>query len=216
MTGDAGWVGGQVERRWLDEFSFVDIGRGWLRRPDEVYAALAGLEVWQQRSVWRYDHAHADRRLSASWRPSLAGPHPAVLAAHKALRARYGVELRGVTASWYRDGRDSLGAHRDRDLRWCDSTLIAVLSLGASRPWLLMPTGGHGGERDVPVVDVAPAAGDLLVMGGRAQADWLHAVPSVPGLAEGRISLQWRWTSGQGRPEVGGGSRAPRRFGHGR
>jgi hypothetical protein len=35
-------------------------------------------------------------------------------------------------------------------------------------------------------------------------------------VAEGRISLQWRWTSRQGRPERGAGSRAPRRYGHGR
>lgn len=208
-----------MERLWLDESSWVDVGRGWLREPDVVFDALTRSLAWEQRVVWRYDHAHADRRLSATFRPTVAGPHPAVLEAHKALRARYGVELGGVSASWYRDGRDGLGAHRDRDLRWCEQTLVAVLSLGAARPWLLRPavrgvgTGGAGADA---VVDVAPAGGDLLVMGGRVQADWLHEVPSVPGLSQGRMSLQWRWSSRQGRPETGGGSRAPRRFGHGR
>jgi hypothetical protein len=38
----------------------------------------------------------------------------------------------------------------------------------------------------------------------------------VPGLREGRISVQWRWTSRTGRPEMGGGSRAARRYGSGR
>ena len=205
------WVVGELERHRLDDTSWVDVGRGWLRDPAEVYAALTTAVPWQQASVWRYDHARAENRLSASCRPTLAGPHPAVLAAHKALRRRYGVELMGVGMSWYRDGRDAMGAHRDSDLRWCEDTLIAVLTLGATRPWTLRPA--HG---SAPPLDVAPAAGDLLVMGGRAQADWLHGVPPVPGLTDGRISLQWRWTSHSGRPERGGGSRAPRRYGSGR
>lgn len=125
----------------------------------------------------------------------------------KALRRHYGGELSGLGLSWYRDGRDVMGAHRDSDLRWCESTLIAVLTLGAARPWTLRSrTTGQA-------IDVAPAAGDLLVMGGGAQADWLHGVPPCPGLRAGRISVQWRWTSRSGRPETGGSSRAPRRYG---
>jgi hypothetical protein len=205
------WVVGSLERQHLDASSWVDVARGWLRDPDDVYAALAAGVGWRQAALWRYDHPRLENRLSASCRPTLHGPHPAVLETHKALRRHYGVELSGVGLSFYRDGRDALGAHRDSDLRWCDDTLIAVLTLGAARPWLLRPARG-----DAPALDVAPRSGDLLVMGGRAQADWLHGVPPVPGLREGRISVQWRWTSSSGRPERGGGSRAPRRYGHGR
>lgn len=206
-----GWVVGRLERHPLDEASWVDVARGWLRDPADVYAALAEGVDWRQAALWRYDHPRRENRLSASTRPTLAGPHPAVLETHKALRRHYGVELAGVGLSWYRDGRDALGAHRDSDLRWCADTLVAVLTLGATRPWLLAPC------RDgAAVVDLAPEAGDLIVMGGRAQADWLHSVPPVPGLRVGRMSVQWRWTSHGGRPERGGGSRAPRRFGSGR
>jgi alkylated DNA repair dioxygenase AlkB len=205
------WVVGALARTALDDTSWIDVGRGWLRDPDEVYDALAQGVPWRQAALWRYDHPRLEHRLSASCRPTLAGPHPAVLETHKALRRHYGVELAGVGLSWYRDGRDALGAHRDSDLRWCDDTLIAVLTLGAQRPWQLRPARGTAAA-----VDVAPRAGDLLVMGGRAQADWLHGVPPVPGLREGRISVQWRWTSHGGRPERGGGSRAPRRYGSGR
>ena len=208
-TGTA-WTTGRLARLQLDATSWVDVGRGWLRDPQQVYDALAHAVPWRQAALWRYDHPRLENRLSASVRPTLAGPHPGVLETHKALRRRYGVELGGVGLSWYRDGRDALGAHRDSDLRWCEDTLIGVLTLGARRPWLLMPC--RGGR----VVDLAPESGDLIVMGGRAQVDWLHAVPPVPGLREGRISVQWRWTSHSGRPERGGGSRAPRRFGAGR
>lgn len=203
-------LAGRLERLQLDATSWVDVGRGWLRDPQQVYDALAAGVPWRQAALWRYDHPRLESRLSASVRPTLQGPHPAVLDTHKALRGQYGVELSGVGLSWYRDGRDALGAHRDSDLRWCADTLVAVLTLGATRPWLLTPC--RGGE----VVDLAPEAGDLIVMGGRAQADWLHGVPPVPALREGRISVQWRWTSHTGRPERGGGSRAPRRYGSGR
>lgn len=201
----------ELERRWLDATSWVDVGRGWLEQPDELYAVLARWGGWRQGTVFRYDHMRRENRLSGVVRPGPAAPHPAITTAHKALRRQYGVELSGIGMSWYRDGRDAMGAHRDSDLRWCDLTIIAVLTLGATRPWTLRPRSGTA-----PAVDVAPRAGDLLVMGGRAQADWLHGVPPVPNLHEGRISLQWRWTSRTGRPEVGGGSRAPRRYGHGR
>ena len=44
---------------------------------------------------------------------------------------------------------------------------------------------------------------DLVVIGGRCQADWLHAVPKVTAPIGPRISVQWRWTSRRGRPEEG-------------
>ncbi|MDQ1481768.1 MAG: hypothetical protein QOI44_2629, partial [Actinomycetota bacterium] len=63
------------------------------------------------------------------------------------------------------------------------------------------------------VVDLAPASGDLIVLGGRCQADWLHAVPKVSGARPaGRISAQWRWTSRTGKPEQQAAYSAPRHF----
>ena len=198
-----------LERVHLDATSWIDVGRGWLADPGEVYAALAAWDGWPQGRVFRYDHLRGENRLSGFVPPG--PPHPALTAAHKALRRQYGVELLGLGLSWYRDGRDAMGAHRDSDLRWCDDTLIAVLTLGATRPWTLRSRASRLAQ-----LDLAPAAGDLVVMGGRAQRDWLHGVPPCPGLREGRISVQWRWTSRTGPPETGGGSRAPRRYGGGR
>ncbi len=106
-----------------------------------------------------------------------------------------------------------MGVHRDTDMRWLDETLIGILTLGARRPFVLRHRTSRDGD---PVVDVSPAGGDLLVMGGRAQADWLHGVPPAPSVVSPRISAQWRWTSRTGRPQTGGGYGAPRRYGHGR
>ncbi len=104
-------------------------------------------------------------------------------------------------------------------MRWLEDTVIGVLTFGAQRPFLMRPIGERRSAHDDDMVagagrtfDLSPAAGDLIVMGGRCQADWLHAVPKVAdGTAVGpRVSAQYRWTSRKGRPDIRPGYRAPR------
>ena len=66
--------------------------------------------------------------------------------------------------------------------------------------------------RGEPPLDLAPASGDLLVMGGRTQQDWLHAVPKSPTAMRDRVSVQWRWTSTRGRPDTAPSFYDARRF----
>lgn len=101
-------------------------------------------------------------------------------------------------------------------MRWLDDTVIAVLSLGARRPWLLRPRSerhDHSEGRGA-VIDIAPGPGDLLVMGGRCQADWEHSVPYRPREQDStRNSIQWRHASRAGRPFQGSSYAAPLTFG---
>src|SRR3954470_16642173 len=208
--GERSWVVGRLERHWLDATTWVDLARGWLRNPDDVYAALMEAVPWRQARLWRYDHYVTEPRLTGG---TSATAHPALVQATRELRRHYRVDFDGPALAWYRDGRDALGAHRDRELRHTSDTRIAILTLGTRRPWVVSPRGHAQGFGPVPgSVDLAPRSGDLLVLGGRAQADWLHGVPPQPALREGRISVQWRWTSGDGPPEKGPGYRAPRHF----
>ncbi len=203
------------ERIQLDATSWVDVARGWLRDPQRLYDELAAGIAWRQGRVFRYERWVDEPRLTAGWQPDRPPAVPALLTAVRALRSRYGVPFSGAGLSWYRDGRDSLAFHRDREMRWLDDTRIAILTLGARRPFHLRPRGNrwdHEAPARGATHDVAPGAGDLLVMGGRCQADWEHGVPRAPGLGEGRISVQWRWTSRTGRPVQGPGYRAPRHF----
>ena len=124
------------------------------------------------------------------------------------LRSRYGVEFSGVGALLYRDGDDFQGLHSDREMRWLDDTLIAIVVLGERRPFVFRerrrcrrnPVRGHAGDLDGDIV-LLPGEGDLLVMGGAAQRDWLHGVPAAD-TDRARISLTWRWTSRRGRPDT--------------
>lgn len=204
-----------AERIWLDATSWVDVVRGWLSA-DLAADVLEGLRAgvaWRPGRVWRYDHWVVDRRLGASWRRGEPLPHPLLGALHRSLEAHYGVVFGGFGMLQYRDGSDGQAFHRDTELRWLDDTLIAIVTLGARRPWLLRPRAERFslGPRGGATHDLAPGPGDLIVMGGRCQADWEHAVPYLPGRAVGvRISVQWRHAARRGRPYQGPSWRAPR------
>ncbi len=208
---------GGPERLWLDRGSWVDLWRGWRRDEGAAFRELASTLPWRQSKLWRYDHYVIEPRLGTSVSPAA---HPVLADASLLLRRTYGVDFLGPALAYYRDGRDALGAHRDRDLRYTSETLVAILTFGSRRPWQLTPLRPSGPTRPHPrirgeqpgVIDLQPSDGDLFVLGGRAQADWLHGVPPVPGLHTGRISAQWRWTSHTGPPERGPGYRAPRNF----
>lgn len=203
----------EVERIWLDETSWVDVGRGWLDGADELYDALVEQVPWRASRLFRYERWVEENRLGASWRPGQPAPHPALVDLHRTLRHRYR-PFDGCALVWYRDQGDGQAFHRDTDMRWLDDTVIVVLSLGAQRPWRLRPRANRHAHdpRQGATHDLAPAGGDLLVMGGRCQADWEHSVPVLREPVGGRISIQWRWAAKRGRPFQGPGYRAPLRF----
>jgi len=179
------------ERLWLDDASWVDVARGWLHGADTLLDTLIESVDWEQHRRWMYERMVDDPRLSRWISTEEPLPHPALAPVRSALEAKYDVPLGGIGLNYYRDGRDSVAPHRDRELRHLDDTLIAIVTLGAQRPFLLRPRGG-GKSRDI-----SPASGDLLVMGGRTQVNWEHGVPKVK-RAGPRISVTWRWSSEKG------------------
>ena len=205
-----------VERIELSEGSWVDVARGLRGRPHAglPHAARLGPLGGQPPLALREVGRRAAR--SAPFFRVGTYPDPVLTDAHRWLQHRYHVQFDALALAQYRDGRDGQAFHRDRDMRHCEETVIAILTFGATRPWLLRPRARADkwlAEAGGAVVDLVPASGDLLVMGGRCQVDWEHSVPQqrrrdLPP----RISAQWRWTSGRGRPEVGGSYRAARNF----
>ncbi len=205
-----------VERVWLDGTSWVDVARHWLAGADDLFRQLLDGVRWDTSRLFRYDHWVDEHRLVAAWRPGRPLPHPSLAGVHRALEGRYGVRFPGFSLVQYRDGRDGQAFHRDTDMRWLDDTVIAVLSLGARRPWLLRPRSNrldHSEDRGA-THDLAPGSGDLMVMGGRCQADWEHSVPYLGRQPVGaRVALQWRHAARRGRPFMGSAYRAPLNYG---
>lgn len=204
-----------VERVPLGADSWVDVVRGFLPDAAAVHAELEAGVTWEQGEVFRYERNVAMPRLNA--RTSARRAHPALAEAGTWLDRHYRVRFDDGGLALYRNGDDSVGWHRDREMRWLEETLIGIVVLGAQRPFYVRPLTGqraaHDDLRDV--LDLSPAGGDLLVLGGRCQAAWLHAVPKVRGRVGSRISAQYRWTSKRGRPDTNPGFYEARRFSSG-
>lgn len=198
-----------TERVQLDDASWVDVTRGFLREPEALLDRLLNDLTWKVAEQFRYEVTVTEPRMYADF----GEPPPAVARQSTLhLESRYRKRFQGPGLLRYRHGHDSVGFHRDRSMRYLSDTLVAIAVLGEPRPFVLRPYGAGRDDRTPHDVDVAPGHGDLIVMGGRAQADWLHAVPKVPAATE-RVSLTWRWTSGTGPPDTSENYGAPRRFG---
>jgi alkylated DNA repair dioxygenase AlkB len=181
---DAGFCG--VRRRDLGDGAWVDHGPGWCRGADDLFARLLATTPWAGREVRMYDRVLPEPRLTHRWRLD-DGPAPPMELREMArvLSDRYGVEFTQVGANLYRDGSDSVAWHGDRVARDLPEAIVALVSLGAIRPFRLRPTGGGAS------VGYLPGPGDLLVMGGSCQRTWQHSVPKTRSVGP-RASIQFR------------------------
>jgi alkylated DNA repair dioxygenase AlkB len=173
-----------LERQALPPDAWVDHVPGWVTGADTLLADLAGSLEWLESSRWMYDRRVRDPRLHAR-RGSIDRDRADIAGMVAALSGRYGIEFRSVGANLYRDGRDSVAWHGDRVARDLPDAVIAIVSLGAPRRFLLRPKGGG------PSVRYDLRSGDLLVMGGSCQRTWDHSVPKTA-VAGARISITFR------------------------
>jgi alkylated DNA repair dioxygenase AlkB len=171
----------------LDATSWVDVWPGWLAEADasDLFAWLAERAPWAQRTRWMYQRRVLEPRLTAEYRRLAEAACPALDQATERLHAEYGVRYDGVWLNLYRDGADSTSWHGDRFTCRTVTATVPVLSLGATRRFLLRPAEGG------PTTPVTVASGDLVVMGGRCQRDWRHCVPKMPRVVEPRISVNF-------------------------
>jgi alkylated DNA repair dioxygenase AlkB len=185
-----------VHRRDLDHTAWVDVAPAWLTGADPVFDALLTETPWQGRAVRMYDRVLPEPRLTCRWERDHARlPHPVLGPMAEALSGRYGAQFTQIGANLYRDGTDSVAWHGDRVARELPTAIVALVTLGATRPLRLRPVGGG------PSVTLLPGPGDLVVMGGSCQRTWQHSVPKVRGVGP-RISLQFRhaYPGGADRP----------------
>jgi alkylated DNA repair dioxygenase AlkB len=176
-----------ARRMELGAGAWVDHAPGWLRGHDALFAALVDAVPWTQPVVPMWERKLLQPRLSAHWAVGAApdGVPPVVDEVAAVLADAYDEPFAHVGVNLYRDGRDSVAWHGDRIGRERAEVLVALVSLGAARPFLLRPKGGGRSTK------LLPAGGDLLVMGGTCQRTWQHAVPKVAS-AGPRLSITFR------------------------
>jgi alkylated DNA repair dioxygenase AlkB len=175
----------------LDDTAWVETARGFVTGADALLDALVESVPWTCGRSRMYDRVLDDPRLTFRYEREDTLPHPVLHAVRETLGARYAVELGGAGCNHYRDGHDSVAFHADRELRDRDAdAIVAVLTLGERRPFLLRPKQAPSGSSRRSI-DLAPGPGDVLVMGGRCQHTWEHGVPKVARRGP-RVSVTWR------------------------
>jgi alkylated DNA repair dioxygenase AlkB len=197
-----------TERTALGDTAWVDFTQGFVVESHQAMQRLLQRTPWQSTEVLRYDRYVPEKRLSAGLR---ADAEALTRQAQMHLEARYRHQLSGVAAILYRNGDDFQGLHSDREMRWLDDTIVAIIVLGQRRPFVFRQRKGDASFVDrTPAgqlpgdITLLPGEGDLLVMGGACQRDWLHGVPAASTDLP-RISLTWRWAARTGRPDTSPG-----------
>ncbi|MDX1659570.1 MAG: alpha-ketoglutarate-dependent dioxygenase AlkB [Nitriliruptorales bacterium] len=174
-------------RHELDHRAWIDHQPEWLAGADAVFDAVVESAGWRQREMQMYGEMVAQPRLTAFW--DLADTPDEIAVVHEMgqmLSGRYGVEFTRVGCNLYRDGDDSVAWHGDRVARDLPTATIAIVSLGARRPFRFRPADG-GPSRGFEL-----GRGDLLVMGGSFQRTWRHTVPKLRRPVGPRISVTYR------------------------
>jgi alkylated DNA repair dioxygenase AlkB len=184
----------RARRTQLDEASWVEHVPGWLSGDERLLTELLDTAGWEQRDRWMINRTVTEPRLTAEYKDLAEAPQEMLHTAAEALSAHYGVPYDGLWLNCYRDHHDSTGWHGDWPTCKRDECVVPVLSLGATRRFLIRPR--EGGRS----ITISCAGGDLVVMGGRCQRDWRHCVPKQTTAAGVRVSVNFSSRSQMVRP----------------
>jgi alkylated DNA repair dioxygenase AlkB len=174
-----------AHRVQLDETAWVEHVPGWLAGSGQVLGTVLNTIAWEQRQRWMYTRVVTEPRMTAEYPVLADAPQPILREIGAALSAHYGVRYDRLWMNLYRGNDDGTGWHADRPANKLPEAIIPVLSLGATRRFLIRPVAG--GKSTV----FTPASGDLIVMGGTCQRGWVHCVPKQKTAAGPRASLNF-------------------------
>ncbi|MGA2123957.1 MAG: alpha-ketoglutarate-dependent dioxygenase AlkB [Acidimicrobiales bacterium] len=173
----------------LDQSSWIEFVPSWVTGSDRLFRDILGTAPWEQRSRWMYTHDVIEPRLTAQYSRMSLAPHVILREIAAAFTRRYHSAYRSLWMNLYRDQHDSTAWHGDRIGRVTPNCVVPVLSLGAPRRFLIRPL--EGGKS----MTFHPGAGDLIVMGGRCQVEWVHSVPKQATPSGPRISINFKPTA---------------------
>ncbi|MEJ2763073.1 alpha-ketoglutarate-dependent dioxygenase AlkB [Photobacterium sp. MCCC 1A19761] len=144
---------------------------------------IFGRNVWQPRlQAWCGEASYTYSGLTlhpAPWTPAL-------LSIKTACEAVCDQRFNSVLANLYRDGQDSMGWHQDNEPELGPQPVIASVSLGETRRFVLK----HLHSKQKITFDLT--SGSLLIMAGTTQQYWTHAIPKSRQPLSARMNLTYR------------------------
>jgi alkylated DNA repair dioxygenase AlkB len=163
---------------------------------DDHLRGLCAELAWEQQPFTIYGRTVPMPRLIAMYGP-VGYRYSGVVHAPCALTPRLeavrrrvedvtGRPFNSVLANLYRDGRDSVGWHRDNDYAHGGQPDIASVSFGATRRFDLRERAG------AVRIAVDLESGSILVMSGAAVARWSHRIARTTRAIGPRVNLTFR------------------------
>jgi alkylated DNA repair dioxygenase AlkB len=174
----------RMQRIELANGAWIDYAQSWVQGDAALFEQLAESTRWRTSEERMYDKIVPVPRLFASL-PADGPGHPLLESMRGALSQHYGQQFCRVSMALYRNGEDSVAWHGDRVARRMLDALVATVSVGGWRRFLLRP---YGGGRSIAL---NLGSGDLVVMGGSCQRTWQHCIPKVAH-ADPRIAIMFR------------------------
>ena len=180
-----------AELRYAPEWFPADLA-------DELFTKLRQAVPWETHRIrlfgrWvdspRLSCWIGDREAVYTYSGTRFEPHPwpaALRELRRRLAAELGCEFNSVLANRYRDGRDYMGWHSDNEATLGVKPVIASVSLGASRRFVLK----H--RHSLSKLELSLPHGSLLVMAGETQTHSQHALPRTARPVGERINLTFR------------------------
>jgi alkylated DNA repair dioxygenase AlkB len=173
-----------VRRFALKDGAWIEHHPSWLEGHEQVFETLRLSTPWQSQRRMMYERAVDVPRLVA--RAPREGPMAELLRELSgSLAERYSRPFPNISLAHYRNGNDSVAFHGDKLGRLVSDAVVATVSVGEPRRFLLKPKAGG------PSLSFDLGWGDLFVMGGTCQQTWEHAIPKRAH-ADPRISIMFR------------------------
>lgn len=178
----------EYEPNWVDANQAVVLERelrdeiAWRREAIPMFGRM----VQQPRLLCFMGDAGVRYRYSGTDHAAMPW-HASVSSMRERLERDTGVRFNSVLLNLYRDGRDSMGWHSDDEPELGDAPVIASVSLGQERRFVLRARNDKSRKHEM-----TPASGSLIVMRGTLQRDWQHQVPKTARPVGARINLTFR------------------------
>lgn len=190
-----------MTRTTLGQRAWVDYDAAWLPDHEAVFEQLHRGCAWEQHSTvarrpdgttvevpqgrlmtWAGEEAYRYSGITLEPRP-LTGMLAQLT---DRLNEELDAAFNHVVLNLYRDGHDHVGRHTDCETQLGYEPLIASLSLGTERRFVIEPKGrGRRWRKTL-------ASGSMLVMGGNLQHRFRHSLPRQPSVEGPRINVTWR------------------------
>jgi alkylated DNA repair dioxygenase AlkB len=163
---------------------------------DHYYTTLLNNTSWQEYAMEIYDKTvtvprmiswYEDRNNSGA-DPTKPDWTPELLSIRERVEKETLVQFNCVLLNLYRNGKDGVSWHSDREQNFGKDAIIASVSFGETRMFRLR----HKFRKEIPPVEISLHHGSLLLMAGTTQSFWQHQVPKTAKDILPRINLTFR------------------------